>query len=354
MLLALGAILRYEPALALSAALAAPRLPNGLAWTSREPIRETLSLPVGGRRLECDLYRPAGRAARGPVVLVHGLSPAGRRHAELTRLAQLLAREGKLVLLPQLDGLASFRLNGDEVEDIRASARFLGNLAHAPVAIVGFSFGAGPALLAAADLPGVGVVGSFGGYADLRNVIVYVTTGIFSFHGQRHHRPQQEYNRWKLLALLVGFVGARSDQSRLAAIADRKLADPSAATEDLEAGLGEDGRAVLALVRNDRGESVGALLERLSPAARAALARLSTLAAVPKLSGRLLIAHGANDDSIPYTESLRLAEAAGGRASVAVFRTFNHTGPQPRWPPIGALASDAWSLFRMADELLAH
>ncbi|HKW92491.1 MAG TPA: hypothetical protein VJX92_11365, partial [Methylomirabilota bacterium] len=348
------AILRYEPALALSAELAAPPLEGWFAWASREPVRETLALPVGGRRLEADLYRPAGLARRGPVVLVHGLSRAGRRHVELVRLARLLAREGKLVLVPQLDGLATFRLSGDEVEDIRASVRFLGDLAHAPVAIVGFSFGAGPALLAAADLPGVSVVGSFGGYADLRNVIVYITTGVFTFHGRRHHRAQEEYNRWKLLALLVGFVEDGPDRRRLAAIADRKLADPSAATEDLETGLGEDGRAVMALVQNHREESVDLLLERLSPAARAALARLSPLAAVPKLAGRLLIAHGADDDSIPFTESLRLAEAAGGRASVAIFRTFNHTGPQSRWPPVIALAADAWSLFRLADELLAH
>jgi len=350
---ALGLLVRFEPALALSAALAAPRLEGWLAWMSREPVRQTVSLPVGSRRLEADLYRPAGRARRGPVVLVHGLSRAGRHHVELMRLARLLAREGELVLVPQLDGLAAFRLSGDEVEDIRASARYLAGLGHAPVAIVGFSFGAGPALLAAADLPGVRVVGSFGGYADLRNVIVYITTGVFTFHGQRYHRQQEEYNRWKLLALLVGFVESGPDRASLTAIAERKLTDPSAATEDLERGLGDEGRAVTALVRNRREESVDPLIERLSPAARAALARLSPLAAVPRLSGRLLIAHGADDDSIPFTESLRLAEGAGGRASVAVFRTFHHTGPEPRWSRVGARAADAWNLFRIADALLA-
>jgi pimeloyl-ACP methyl ester carboxylesterase len=321
---------------------------------SREPVRESVSLSVGDRRLEADLYRPAKGTPRGAIVLVHGLSRAGRRHVELMRLAQLLALEGELVLVPQLDGLAAFRLNGDEVEDVRASARYLAGLGHARVAVAGFSFGAGPALLAAADLPGVRVVGSFGGYADLRNVIAYITTGVFTFHGQRYQRRQEEYNRWKLLALLVGFVESAPDRARLAAMADRKLADPSGATEDLERGLGNEGRAVTALVRNRREESVEALIERLSPAARAALARLSPLAAVPRLSGRLLLAHGVDDDSIPFTESLRLAEAARGRASLAVFRTFHHTGPEPRWRSVGARAADAWNLFRLADELLPH
>ena len=353
-ILALGLIVRFGPALAFSAALAAPRLEGWLTWMSREPVRESVSLPIEGRRLEADLYQPASGTPRGAIVLVHGLSRAGRRHVELMRLAQLLALEGELVLVPQLNGLAAFRLNGDEVEDIRASARYLAGLSHAPVAIAGFSFGAGPALLAVADLPGVRVVGSFGGYADLRNVIAYITTGVFTFHGRRYYRRQEEYNRWKLLALLVVFVESAPDRARLAAIADRKLADPSAATEALERGLGNEGRAVTALVRNRREESVAALTERLSPAARTALARLSPLAAMPRLSGRLLIAHGADDDSIPFTESLRLAEAARGRAAVAVFRTFHHTGPEPRWRSVGARAADAWNLFRLADELLAH
>jgi len=352
--LALGLIARFGPALAFSAALAVPRLEGWLTWMSRAPVRESILLPIEGRRLEADLYRPASGTPRRAIVLVHGLSRAGRRHVELMRLAQLLAREGVLVLVPQLDGLATFRLSGDEVEDVRASARYLAGLSHAPVAIAGFSFGAGPALLAAADLPGVRVVGSFGGYADLRNVIAYITTGVFTFHGQRYHRRQEEYNRWKLLALLVGFVESAPDRARLTAIADRKLADPSGATEDLERGLGDEGRAVVTLVRNRREESVDVLIERLSPAARTALARLSPLAAVPRLSARLLLAHGADDDSIPFTESLRLAAAAPGRASLAVFRTFHHTGPEPRWRSLGARAADAWNLFRLADELLAH
>lgn len=97
-----------------------------------------------------------------------------------------------------------------------------------------------------------------------------------------------------------------------------------------------------------------ALIERLSPAARAAVARLSPLPAMPRLSGRLLLVHGADDDSIPFTESLRLAEAAGDRASVAVLRTFHHTGPAPLWRSLGAGAADAWDLFRLADHLRAR
>ena len=85
---------------------------------------------------------------------------------------------------------------------------------------------------------------------------------------------------------------------------------------------------MLRLVLNRHESSVAARLADLSPGARRTL------------------------DSIPFTESLRLAEAAGGRARLAILRTIHHTGPQPFWPSLRASVEDAWSLVRLADSLL--
>ena len=345
----LALVTRVGPAVTLAMSLALPATEPWLALALPDPVREEIVLAAGGRQIPADLYRAA--KPRAALLLVHGLSRAGRRHPELARLARLLARHGALVLVPELEGLAAFRLGGREVEDIRVAIRYLVGLGH-PVGVAGLSFGAGPALLAAADFPDLGLVASFGGYADLGNVIAYITTGVHTFGGRRHAQRQEEYNRWKLLALLTGFVEDARDRELLGAVAERKLADPATDTGGLEAQLGPEGRAALRLALNRREGAVAALLADLSPRARAAVALLSPLAAVPRLRGRLLVAHGAADDSIPFTESLRLAEAAGGRARVAILRTFHHTGPRPFWRALGERAGDAWRLLRLADDLL--
>src|SRR5438477_390001 len=99
----------------------------------------------------------------------------------------------------------------------------------------------GPALslaltlaLAAADVPDLALVASFGGYADLRDVILYLTTGIHQFRGRRYVQAPEEYNRWKLLALLVDFVQDPRDRRLLDRIAGLKLADPGADTGAVE------------------------------------------------------------------------------------------------------------------------
>lgn len=350
-LLGCALLARMNPALSLALTLALPGTESWLAPLHAEVVVEEISVEADGRRLVADLYRPS--APRGALLLVHGLSREGRRHPDLVRLARLLARHHRLVLVPHFEGLAAFRLSGREVAEVRAALRLLG--AQSPsIGVAGLSFGAGPALLAAADVPDLALTASFGGYADLRDVILYLTTGIHRFGGRRYMQAPQDYNRWKLLALLVNFVRDERDRRLLDRIAGRKLADPGSDTRALEADLGPEGQAVRALVLNRREDAVSTLLAALPADARAAIEQLSPLAAVPRLRGRLMIAHGARDLSIPFTESLRLAEASAGRANAVILETFEHTGAQPFWPTMGSRLADSRRVLWLADALLAE
>jgi hypothetical protein len=350
LLAALGVVAaRFADAVVLTAGLAFPASQAWLDPLAAPIVREPLAYAAARVTVEADLYRP--ERPRGALLLVHGLSPAGRRHPDLVRVARLLAQRGQAVLVPHFEGLAAFRLTGREVEEVRAGLRALRAL-HPAVGVAGFSFGAGPALLAAAEEPAVRVAGSFGGYAHLRHVIAFVTTGEHHFEGRRYRLRQEEYNRWKLLALLVGFVEDAGDRERLAAVSRVKLGDPAADTGAAESGLAAEGRAILALVRNRRAEAVEPLAAALPRGARAALDRLSPAGSLIRLRGRLLIVHGVDDPSIPFTESLRLAAEAGGRARVAILGAFHHTGPHLEWSGLGRLP-DALRLLLLGDELLA-
>jgi dienelactone hydrolase len=348
-----GAVLvvvwQTAPALTLALALAAPSTERLLAPLHGEPSRAEVPLLAGDRRVAADLYRPA--RPRGALVLVHGLSRSGRHHPELTRLARLLAAREVAVLVPHFEGMAAFTLSGRETAEVTAALDHLRGFG-VPVGVAGFSFGAGPALLAAGAARDVRVVGSFGGYADLRHVIRYVATGVHELDGRRYAQAPEPYNRWKLLALLAGFVEDPAERAALEAVVARRLDDPSQDTGALEAGLGPVAATMLALARARDDAALERGLAALPAPARAALDALSPLAAVGRLDGRLLIAHGAGDASIPFTESLRLAAAAGQRARVTLLRTFHHTGPRPFWPGLADRAADGWGLYRLAAALL--
>jgi len=342
-------VVRLGSALAFAVTLVRPDTERWFAPLLDDVAVSETSLAANDDQFVADLYRP--RAPRGALLLVHGLTPAGHRHPEIIRLARLFAAHHWLVLVPRFEGLAAFKLSGREVTEIRAALRALA-AQQTPVAVAGLSFGAGPALLAAADVPDLAFAASFGGYADLRDVILYLTTGVHRFAGQRYVKAQEEYNRWKLLALLVGFLHEERDRRILEGVARHKLADPGVDTNEMEVGLGPEGQAIRALVLNRREDALPALLAALPAEARAALDELSPLAAVPRLRGRLLIAHGAGDISIPFTQSLRLAQASGGRAHAVIFETFEHTTTQALWTSLGGRLRDGQRLLWLADALL--
>jgi hypothetical protein len=259
----------------------------------------------------------------GSLLLVHGLSPLGRRHPDIVRIARLLARHHRLVLVPQIEGLATFRISGREVADVRAALHAL----QARSSSVG---------LAAAEEPGLSLVATFGGYADLRDIIVFLATGVHRFGGRQYVQVPETSNRWKLLALVSSCVEDEADHRRLERIALRRMRSPLDDTGALERELGPAGRAALAVALNRREDAVDGLVAALPQSARDGLARLSPLPAIPRLSGRLLFVHGAGDASVPFTESLRLAETSGGRTEAVTLESFTHIVTPPFW---GSLAS---------------
>lgn len=310
--------------------LLAPAASPLARWTD-DPRMEPLTLGDGSGKLQADLHRPAGPPRAG-YLIVHGLSPAGRRHPALVGLARTLARSGGAVVIPDLEGLRTFTLSPADLAAIKAGVRGLRNVVgSAPLAVLGLSFGAGPALMAAADpaLAGeISLVGSLGGYYRLEHVIAFVTTGVHEHGGERYALPQEEYNRWKLLALLTPYVESARDRRRLGELAARTLADPGIDPSPFLAGLGPEGRRLWELVTNRDPARVPALLAALPARAREALEAFSPAGVLPRVRAPLLIGHGDHDPSIPYTESLKLAEAAPGGVHLTIFHGVAHTLPR--------------------------
>jgi pimeloyl-ACP methyl ester carboxylesterase len=302
-----------------------------------------------------DLYRPGGRP-RGGLVLVPGLSREGKNHPAFQRLARSLARVGFLVLAPDFPGLRAFQVAESDMRVIVRAVQTLRVEGGSPTGVLGFSFGAGPALLAAADpaiRDQIALVGSLGGYWDLANVIGFITTGWFEADGQWRQGAQQPYNRWKLLAALVPYVADPGDRARLQRLAERKLADPGEDVRVELAKLGVEGWRLLALVENRQRDRVANLLASLTPAMRERLQRLSPATAIGGVKARLLVAHGRDDDSIPYTESVRLARAAPNLGRLVIFDGFTHVFPsEGGWSSRLRQVRDLERLVLLLDDLL--
>jgi pimeloyl-ACP methyl ester carboxylesterase len=119
--------------------------------------------------------------------------------------------------------------------------------------------------------------------------------------------------------------------------------------------LSPEGVAVLNLVENRDPARVDALVGNLPPGLQDLLARLSPERAVPRLGARLLLVHGRGDPAVPFTESLRLAAAAHGKAGtrLAIVGVLAHVEAEEEKPGWGETLSGLWRLWSLLLDFFA-
>ena len=265
--------------------------------------------PLSRTPFAVDLYRPPALGQPPGLVLVHGLSPRGKDEPPLGDAARLLARAGWAVAVPTVPGLTVLRLRPEDAGAVTAAVRALVAAGHRPVSVLAISVGASPAMLAATD-PGVAhdlaAVLLLGGYASSRELLRYTLTGAYR-HGAIAGRRVPDGGAIALFARanaeLVDAAGRRLVDNR----------DP-AAFDDLFAALPAATRR---------------MLDELSPASH-----------VHRLAAPLFLVHGRDDPTVPYTETLRLAEAAraaGRPVREVVVGAVEHVAPG-RGPAVADLA----------------
>jgi acetyl esterase/lipase len=290
-----------------------------------------------GESLPATLYRP--RAARRPLpgwVTLHGLTYHGREHESLKRLARSLAASGAVVLVPDLPEWRALRVAPEStVRTIRSAVLTmdaLGQTEPGRVGVMGFSFGATQALIAATDpiLEGhlAGVV-AWGGYADIRSATRFAFLGEHELDGRSHRVDPDPYGRWILAGNYLGLLDEFADAPALpdtllslALEAGRRgimswdpAMDP--VKEQARQRLGDRDRALFDLIAPATGvelaeaqrRRLAALVDRMLDAALVTEPLLDPGPYLGRVPVRVFLAHGRGDRLIPWTEMVRLARA---------------------------------------------
>jgi len=313
-----------------------PLAPGPLNRVTHAPVRQAVTFPGGGREMVATLYRPSRAGPEAGVILVHGVNDTGKDDERIIWLADLLARSGFTVLTPDFLGFKSLTLRTSDVEELVASIQYLADrsrdLASGQVGLIGFSYGAGPTIIAASDRrvrDRVRFVVSFGGYYDLLNVITFVTTGYYEFGDVRGRTVPNEYSRWIFLRYNLELIPSARDREILKEIAEAKTRNPAVEAGPLAATLGPEGQATYELLTNRDPARVPSLVQALSPDIREQIRFLSPSRVIGDFRGRLFVVHSDPDDFLPKTESLRLAAALGSQGNVhlALLRAFDHVRP---------------------------
>lgn len=254
---------------------------------------DTWKGPVAHRTVEhagipIDVY---GAESGSPVLVVHGVNPTGKNSLDLVRISEGFAQAGFEVFVPDLADMRKLRLRPEEALNIKSVFQFIGRDA----GIACFSYGCGPALVAAAD-PGirdhVRFALAFGGYFDVREALEFVVTGP---------ETTGAYGKWAYLHANPDLTDGESGRQRIEKVF-------AAATP----------------------EEFRARLLEVSPAVQSRLDGLSPSRYLRDIKAPLILVHGTGDPVIPAQQSIEFAEAArraGLNCSLTLLRMYGHVNP---------------------------
>ena len=308
-----------------------------------------------GQEIPATVARPRNADGRLPGwVVLHGITRTGREHAQLVRFTQSLVSTGAVAIVPEVPEWRALNLAPHAATPtVRAGIvglRETGWALDAPVAVIGFSFGAPHAIAAAghADIAEhvAGTVG-FGGYCELESTFRFLMTGEHDFEGRTYRLQPDPYGRWIVGANYLGEIGDGRQGADIAqalhelATYAGDLGTPAwdAAYDPLIARLRQrivperrrlfDLFAPPADVLPDTAAAME-IAEELATAARAIHPLLDPREPLGRVEHPTHILHGRHDRLIPCSEApkIRAALAPGAKSDVTITRLFGHAGQE--------------------------
>ena len=293
-----------------------------LAAQVLRPSRESIRFMTGGEERLADLYWPL-QVARAGIVLVPGVAARGRRDARVVAIANTLARLDFTVLVPDMPGVRRYRMRSGDVREVADTFTWLASRpALAPqgnIGIAGFSYGAGPVLLAAIQpdiRDRVHFVLAVGGYYSLESVAIYLTTGYYrvvepagKVVPESGHVSPHPYSKAAFIRSNLGLLERPQDRGFFQGYAAYITGSSIDEEEPVPAYLAPDAQAFYDLLTNHLPAQVPILLDRLSPRMRIELEGINPATHdISRLQADVILLHGRGDSLIPYTESIALAD----------------------------------------------
>ncbi|MEQ1857778.1 MAG: hypothetical protein ABL963_15090 [Longimicrobiales bacterium] len=324
------------------------------SWSrGADVVLEEIEISRAGVSLPATLILPANHRGDLPGwIALGGVSRMGRFHPQLMRFAQALSSSGAAVLVPEIPEWRNLTLvpsvTSPTVRGCVEALRARPEVSPTKLGLIGFSFGAPQAVIAAAEpdlAKEIAGVVLFGGYCCLERTLVCQLTGEHHWQGVDYRLSPDPYGGWVVGANYLTHVTGHEDAKdveralhRLAcAASDQRIAawmpHHDAMIVDLRAGIAPGRREIFDLfaapstvtpinieARRDMAVRLAAICQRAEPL-------LGPGEALGKVNVPTRLIHGRGDRLIPFTESLRLSDAlpAPSRSGLTITGLFAHS-----------------------------
>jgi pimeloyl-ACP methyl ester carboxylesterase len=274
-------------------------------FTEQDGVAQTPHGPLHYR-----LYAPQDVKDPGGIVLLHGVHHLGIEDPRMWNLARALAGAGVLVMTPELQDLADYRVTVRTIDIIGDSAVVLSRRMDRTVGVIGLSFAGGLALLAANRSEfreKIGYVVAIGAHDDMGRVARFFAANVIA-KPDGIEAPFQAHEYGVLVLAyshLEDFFSPRDVPIAREALRQWLWEQPDALKA--AAALSPEGQRKLDLLLHHREQMREPLLAEIT-LHEDEMAAVSPHGHLAQLRTSVFLLHGAGDTIIPSSETLWLAK----------------------------------------------
>lgn len=291
-------------------------LPSASRAATNEIVVESVRITRGAREIPARLYRLESERLRAGLVLLPGIVPGGIEDERLIRFARFLAREGFVVMTPEVAGSSELRLDPEAVGDVIAAFDALAarkSLVDSKrIGVWGICIGGGYAL-AAAESPELRERAAFvvahDTYFDLRSLIQFLFTGEYQFGDVKGRETPNRYARAVALKNYLSVIYSGTDRDRILAADELLLQGKDSEAVSLAASLSDEGKKMLKMILSDTPPDAAGWARKIIAEKESEIASISPSTSPQSLRCPVYLLHSKTGAFVPYTETLALAAA---------------------------------------------
>ena len=312
-----------------------------LVYTKKKPSSVTITeehyTGIDNEELPLRVFNSSKNRAGRSIIIFPGASPTAEKHPAMEFLGNILANIGYKIFVPRIPHLKNLDITDINIPWINRAYKEIINrtdVDHNKTICMGISFGG--SLILKASLGGVlqshkpKSLLLFGSFYDINTSLEFITTGKIVIKGEEKIIKPHEWG------LIVGFhnylpkVDVGFDTSKMQEVLKLRVREMEEEADKLIATLPDDQKSLIqSIFKPEINEDIKKLIDIVFDNIEDELNDISPKNWCSRVENKVFIMHGAGDNMVPYTESVKLnADIPDSELFISYLYEHNEIAPK--------------------------
>ncbi|MBH30982.1 MAG: hypothetical protein CMG71_03205 [Candidatus Marinimicrobia bacterium] len=328
----------------------------------QEPSIETTSYTTTeGTVVPMRIHHPPGDAPAPTLIIYPGVSPAGEEHEAVNVLARALAFAGIRTFFPRIPDLKEVLVREESVEhmiNVYLAVEAREDVDPAKIVGSGVSFGGSLFIKACLDdrLRGKpAAVLSYGSFFNFRDGLNFSMTGVCSDGEKEYHIEPHDWGRIAFFHNYLEYLDEPHNPEKVRQYLLDKVANDGQNGDALYESFSEEDRILIDKIVADQSQEAVAMAEKVLKKIEPLVERLSPSNFLDEIDFPIYLMHGANDNMIPFTETVRFTKAlteSGREVKSFVSYLYSHSETKGHDRGLFGFLLELWRIGRFLGSLL--